>query len=139
MASKDLQLELPLARRAEKVQIDMAVIARQPNKTAAINLCIQLSGLEDKEIYMALGIDAGQFSRIKKGDAYLPDNKESAFMRICGNDAPLAWAAQREGYRLVPLMSEIEAQNAELRAQIAERDQKLKTITEFFHNRVPSE
>jgi hypothetical protein len=132
MDAKDLQLELPMARRPQKVEIEKDLVLRQPNKLAALNLCIQLSGLEDKEIYGALGIDAGQWTRIKKGDAHFPDNKESELMRICGNIAPLIWAAAHEGYQLVPMMSELEAQVAELRQQIAEKDQKIETITEFM-------
>lgn len=132
MEAKDLQLELPMARRPQKVEIDRDLVLRQPNKLAALNLCIQLSGLEDKEIYANLGIDAGQWTRIKKGDAHFPDNKESDLMRICGNIAPLIWAAAHEGYQLVPMMSELEAQVVELRAQLESERMKNQTITEFM-------
>jgi hypothetical protein len=132
MEAKDLQLELPMARRPQKVEIDRDLVLRQPNKLAALNLCIQLSGLEDKEIYANLGIDAGQWTRIKKGDAHFPDNKESELMRICGNIAPLIWAAAHEGYQLVPMMSELEAQVVELRAQLESERMKNQTITEFM-------
>lgn len=133
MASKDLsQLELPLARRPQLVEIDMAVILRLPNKLAALNLCIQLSGLEDKEIYGSLGIDAGQWTRIKKGEAHFPDNKESDLMRLCGNAVPIIWSAAREGYSLTPLKTELEARVAELEVALLEERKKNKTITEFM-------
>lgn len=133
MASKDLQqLDLPMARRPQRVDIDMALVLKQPTKLAAINLCIQVSGLEDKEIYSSLGIDAGQWTRIKKGDSFLPDNKESDLMRVCGNIVPLIWAAAHEGYELKPMMSELEAQVAELQVKLTERDKQLETITDFM-------
>lgn len=133
MASKDLsQLDLPLARRPQRADVDMGLVLKQPTKLAALNLCIQLSGLEDKEIYSALEIDAGQWTRIKKGEAHFPDNKESALMRLCGNTVPLMWAAAKEGYLLQPMQTELEAQVADLTRQVSERDQKLATITEFM-------
>jgi hypothetical protein len=133
MASKDLsQLDLPLARRPQRADVDMGLVLKQPTKLGALNLCIQLSGLEDKEIYSALEIDAGQWTRIKKGEAHFPDNKESALMRLCGNTVPLMWAAAKEGYLLQPMQTELEAQVADLTRQVSERDQKLATITEFM-------
>src|SRR5690348_17122971 len=125
MASKDLsQLDLPLARRPERTDVEMVVVLKQPNKLAAINLCIQVSGLEDKEIYSSLGIDAGQWTRIKKGDAHFPDNKESDLMRLCGNAIPLIWAAAREGFLLIPMQTELEARLAEMQRQLDAERQK---------------
>lgn len=133
MGSKDLsQLELPLARRPQLVEIDMAVIAKLPNKHKALMLCADLSGLEDKEIYGHLGIDAGQWTRIKKGEAFFPDNKESALMRLCGNTVPIIWAAFNEGYSLTPLKTELEAQVADLQQQLEDEKRKNKTIAEFM-------
>lgn len=133
MASKDLsQLDLPLARQPACAAVDMVLVLKQPTKLAAINLCIQLSGLEDKEIYSTLGIDAGQWTRIKKGEAHFPDNKESDLMRLCGNTVPLVWAAAREGYCLTPFKTELEARIADLELQVSERDTKLKNITDFM-------
>jgi len=110
----------------------MAVIAKLPNKHKALMLCADLSGLEDKEIYGHLGIDAGQWTRIKKGEAFFPDNKESALMRLCGNTVPIIWAAFNEGFGLVPLKTELEARIADLELQVSERDTKLKHITDFM-------
>lgn len=132
MASKDLQqLELPMARRPQKADISMAVVLSQPNKLAALNLCIQVSGLEDKEIYGSLGIDAGQWTRIRKGDGHFPPNLESDLMRLCGNIVPLLWSAAHEGYELRPIKSELEAQVEELQRELDAKNTELKNITNF--------
>jgi hypothetical protein len=47
--------------------VSLASIGRKPTLLAAINYCIEVSGLDDKEIALALKIDAGHFSNIRKG------------------------------------------------------------------------
>jgi hypothetical protein len=119
-------MELPMSRRANQTEIDNTVIASQPSMTAAINLCISISGLEDKEIYQALDIDPGHWTRIRKGDAHFPPNKLDALCSLCGNDAPLRWWAHIRGYELKPLRSDLEKrlddalkENRELQKEIA--------------------
>ena len=72
----------------------------QPSFMAAIGLCISSSGLEDTEIVLTLEIDAGHWTRIKRGDAHFPPNKLVPLMELCGNDIPLRWLAMRCGYEL---------------------------------------
>jgi len=62
-------LELPMSRRALDVSVPIEIIKGQKSASAAFCLALQASGLEDKEVYLSLGIDAGHFSRIKKGEA----------------------------------------------------------------------
>lgn len=75
---------------------------------AAIALCVQAAGLQDKEVYLQLGIDAGHWSRIVKGDAHFPLDRLGALMDICGNESPLVWLAHSRGYELKPLESEMQ-------------------------------
>ena len=92
--------------------IPMHIIVSQPNKLAAINLCMQISGLEDQEIARELGIDSGQWARIKKGSGHFPPNLEGTLMRLCGNYIPLLWQIHDCGFdpqSLRPLRSELEA------------------------------
>lgn len=98
--------ELPLARRADESPVSLAVVKAQSTMTRAIALCVQASGLDDKEVCLSLGIDAGHWSRISKGDAHFPTNKLNDLMDLCGNEAPLMWLAHSRGKGLVLLKSE---------------------------------
>lgn len=113
MSSKKLtkidQPELPLVRQANAMEAPIELVARKQTFLSAIVLCAQLSGLDDKEIYMSLGIDAGHWSRIMKGDAHFPVDKIDTLMSMCGNEAPLQWLAQKRGYQLVLLKSAAES------------------------------
>lgn len=74
MRSKELSQvehpELPLARKADAVQVPLELVLKQPTFAAAIALCVQVSGLEEKEVYLSLEIDAGHWTRIMKGGFY---------------------------------------------------------------------
>lgn len=112
MPSKNLRPvdhpELTLVRRVEKQEVAIELVRRQPSLSAAVALCISLSGLEDKEIYIPLEIDPGHWTRIKKGEAHFPLDKLNLLMELCGNQAPLLWLADSNGYALVLLKSELE-------------------------------
>lgn len=95
--------ELPLARKPQHVRVSDELLGRQKTLASAIALCIQLSGLDDKEIYLTLGIDAGHWSRIMKGDAHFPVNKLGELQDLCGNEAPLQWQIMNRGYDLFSL------------------------------------
>lgn len=117
------QSELPLARKPQQLTIPVELVNNQPSLSAAIALCIQASGLEEKEVYIPLEIDAGHWTRIMKGDAHFPVNKLNQLMDMCGNEAPLIWLAHSRGKGLVLLKSEAErrAEQAEHRAEEAEK------------------
>ena len=92
-------------------QLDTRVVDAQPTMTAAIRLCQQMSGLDDKEIAGKNGIvaDVAQWSRITRScQHYFPQDKLGALMDVCGNEAPLIWLARSRGYELVPLETEME-------------------------------
>lgn len=132
MASKDLQrhdgqVELALLRRAEHNEVPIEMIRRQKSSGAAFALACQSSGLEDKEIYGALGLDAGYFSRIKKGEATLQADLVQAFCDMVGNTIYAEWLAYQLGCTLVQIKSEAErrAEIAEERARAAEAENKL--------------
>jgi hypothetical protein len=136
MRSKDLtvvaNLELPLARKPVQASLPVELVVKQPSLSAAIALCVQVSGLEEKEVYLSLEIDAGHWTRIMKGDAHFPVNKLNSLMDLCGNEAPVLWLAHSRGYGLVMLKSEAErrAELAEHRA--AEAEKKLEWAMEIM-------
>lgn len=122
-ASKHLtvagQGELALSRSAESVEVPFSLIAAQKTSHAALSLACQVSGLDDKEIYLSLGIDAGHWSRIRKGEAHFPLDKMADFCRTVRNRIVPEWMAFQVGCGLVQLKSE-----AERRAEIAENRAK---------------
>lgn len=132
MKSNDLtpvdQHVLPLSRRALQVDVPMELIVKQRSFLAAIALCIQAAGLQESEVSLSLGIDAGHWTRIKKGDAHFPTNKINDLMDITGNQVPLIWLAHSRGYGLVLLKSEAERQRDEAEKALDEERKKTELL-----------
>jgi len=103
--------------------LDPAIVTAQPSMLAAIKLCISAGGFDaGKEVYAELGIDAGHWSRVLRGEAHFPVNKLTALMDLCGNDAPLQWLVHDGGYDIASLRrreTELEKHNRELREENA--------------------
>lgn len=91
--------KLPLRLKRADQRIDPAIVTAQPSMLGAIKLCVSAAGFEsDKQVYGELGIDAGHWSRITRGDAHFPVDKLPELMRLCGNEAPLVWLVNACGY-----------------------------------------
>lgn len=129
------QGELGLARAPDNVMVPVEMIRAKKTCGAAFTLACDSSGLEDKEIYLALGIDAGYFSNIKKGKATLQADLIAAFCDVVGNRIYPEWIAFQIGCTLVQIKSEAErrAEAAERRAEQAEL--KVRVLMETFHVR----
>jgi hypothetical protein len=121
--------------RADSVTVDE--IARLPNLLAAINRCMDVSGIEDKEIQLALKIDAGHFSNIRKGKAgcHFPTNKLDDLMTLCGNEIPLIWQALKRGKGLHLLQTEAERQLRDAEARAHRAEEKVRTLQEAISGR----
>jgi len=130
-----IPVELPLARRPEQAEIPIELIRRQQSAGAAFSLACQASGLDDKEIYMAVGIDAGTFSRIKKGEATLQADKEAEFCRAVGNTIYPEWRAFQLGCTLVLIKSEAERRAEEAEFRVKELEQHVKLLKETLTGR----
>lgn len=136
--SKDLKAldrQLPLVAKGDPVEIDLALVHRQKSLLAAIQLCIQAAGLQEKEVYLPLGIDASHWTRIMKGDAHFPLDRLGPLMDLCGNEAPLMWLAHHRGFGLHRLETALERENRELREQLAEEKRKAKWAVDLFAGR----
>lgn len=139
MASNDLtdtlQAELALARAARPSVVAIETVRAQRTRAAAFTLACASSGLDDKEIYLSCGIDAGHFSRIKKGEAEFPADKLSKFCDTAKNTIYPEWIAYQVGCTLMLIKSEAErrAEAAEARAEAAER--KLAYASELLRGR----
>lgn len=135
MLSEVEQQELPLSRRAVMQDVPIELVAKRKSLLGAINLCIDLSGLDDKEVQLALDIDAGHFSHLRKGKGNFPPDKIGALMDLCGNEAPLVWLAQSRGYGLVVLKTEAERRAEEAEARAARAEEKARLLQEILQGR----
>jgi hypothetical protein len=84
-----------------QVPIEKLRACRDPGE--AFRLACIASGLDDKEIYLPLGIDPGYFTNIKYGKATLKADKEPMFCKIVGNHIYPEWRAQQLGCTLSPI------------------------------------
>ena len=92
------QLDLLAQPSLTRLDLDLQTVLRQPSLLAALMLCVSASGLERKQIFGRLGIDKATWSRIESGDANFPLDHLANLMRLCGNEAPLIWLAEKCGY-----------------------------------------
>lgn len=113
---------MPLVSRVIPADVSVETIMKRRDLLGAINLMFDASGLDDKEIYLALDIDPGHFSNIRRGkpSAHFPINKLNAAMDLCQSEIPLIWQAHSRGKGVHMLEGEAERQ---LRI---ERDARMK-------------
>lgn len=107
------------------------VIFAQPDFNRALALSQSIAGLEDKEVYGPLKIDPGLWSRISSGSAHFPMHRYPEYRQIVGNDVLLKWIANRCGYELKPLASDLERRLAQAEADLAEERRKNEIIVRF--------
>lgn len=128
--------ELALVRAPNRVAVPIELIHGKRTAAAAFTLACDTSGLEDKEIYMALGIDAGYFSNIKKGKATLQADLIAKFCELVGNTIYIEWHAYQVGCTLVMIKSEAERRAEAAEARAAEAERKLAFAKELLAGRV---
>jgi plasmid maintenance system antidote protein VapI len=99
----EMQRELPVHSSVtiRTTHVPEELIRACPDALAAVNLCIQLSGLTNHTIAERLGLHDATLSRITHGRANLPLKKLVKLMDICGNRAPAQYLAWRTGMELV--------------------------------------
>lgn len=132
MTSKNLQqLDLLPKARPAPADVSVATVMRRPTFLRAIHLAIEVTGLEDKEVYDAIDIDASHWTRIKNGAAHFPcDERLIKFFGVVNNDIPLVWLCETLGYDSRSLrkhyvtddarrVAELEDENAALRRIVA--------------------
>lgn len=140
MKSKELsqaeaQRELDLFRQPAPNEVPLELIRKQATAGAAFTLACSSSGLADQQIYEFVGIDAGTFSKMKKGLATLQADDWAKFCYAVNNRIYPEWCAYQVHCTLVLVKTEAErrAEAAEKRA--AEAELKLSVLMETFHVR----
>lgn len=132
------QLELLVGRaqpHVEEVTPQLIrLIKNKPTLLAAWNFSAQFSGLEDKQIYGPLEIDASHWTKITKGTASPPaDERFVKFMEITGNHFPLIWLAEACGYDSLTMekhTSGLERENQELKQELADHKRAIRLLLE---------
>lgn len=136
-ASDDQQLPIRLVRGPQEV--DPTLVVAQPTFLAAIKLCISLGGFEsEKQVYVALGIDASHWTRILRGDAHFPVDKLPELMDLCGNEAPLIWLTYARGYDVASLRkreSETERKLRDMQERAEAAELRARILTEALQGR----
>lgn len=132
MGSKSLhQLELLASKPQPHVEeVSIATIRRRPTLLRAWHLAQEISGLEDKQVYGPLQIDASHWTKIKNGSASPPaDERFLQFMDVVHNEVPLMWLAEARGYDWTTIrkhrsdverrLAGVEQENADLKRMLA--------------------
>ena len=127
------QLELPMKPTMQDLDADM--VSRQPSLTAAILLCQQVAGLDDRELAKALALDPAQWSRVKTGQAHFPQERLNRLMDVCGNEAPLIWLASRRGYDLKARMTLLEQRLDQERSRAETLEEQNKLLRDLLTGR----
>ena len=125
------QYELIATARSPQ-QVPDEVVHRQPSLLAAIRLAVQASGLDEKQVFIPLKVDKASWSKIMSGQFNFPTNKYCEFMELVGNDIPLRWLAFKRGYKLERLLSDVEAENASLRAELEEAKKEMAIVRKWL-------
>ena len=96
-----MQRQLPiLSEMPRPARADDNLVSHAGDLLAAVQMCVQLSGLSNETICERMGIDPGHWTRMMQGRASLQLRKLPALMRVCGNLAPLQYLAREMGYDL---------------------------------------
>jgi hypothetical protein len=129
------QGELTLTRYADSNAVPIEMIRAKKNSGSAFTLACDSSGLDDKEIYMSLNIDAGTFSRIKKGTNTLNPDQMNSFCKVVGNTIYPEWLAYQVGCTLVMIQSEAERLAAEAQASLEMEREKNKLLMQLLQGK----
>jgi hypothetical protein len=119
------------------VEVPIELIHKKRTAGAAFTLACDTCGLDDKEIYLAFDppIDAGTFSRMKKGDATLSGDRIREFCEIVQNTIYPQWLAYQVGCQLVLIQTEAERQRDEARAKLEEKEIELRVMRQLLSGR----
>lgn len=82
------------------VHVNPSELVRKTSLGASLDLCLELGGLEPKQVQVELKLDKAQFSRWKSGQEGVTWARLDAVMDLCGNDAPLLWMNHQRGWDL---------------------------------------
>lgn len=109
------------------VDLDPREVTRKASLGGAIELCLEVAGLEPKQVLAELKLDKAQFSRWTSGQEGVVWPKLSAVMDRCGNDAPLLWMNHARGWDL-HAMRRVETETERRLRMALEENQALRRV-----------
>lgn len=130
------QLEMLEVTKPTPQPVADQVIFLQQTKQDAIQLAIRVSGLTEKQVYMAMGIDKATWSKIMSGIFNWPTDGDERFEAIVGNNVLTKWQMHKRGYKQPePLRSTLEVENEQLRTRIAELERDNRLFRDLIQGR----
>lgn len=124
----DPQSELPLSRggraREQAFLVPIEMVRATSSPGSAIELARRAAGLDKKEVYLALKIDPGTWSKIEDSAASLPTNKIREFCDEVGNRIYVEWINFQVGCTAVMIKSEAERVIDDLQARLKLSEQE---------------
>ncbi len=131
----ETQRELDLFRQPDANGYPIEIIQKFTSSGKAFTAACDSSGLDDKQIYSFVGIDAGTFSKIKGGHATLQGEDIAKFCYAVNNRIYIEWCAFQVGCTLVEIKSEAERRADAMEARAKEAENKYKVLLEAFQVR----
>lgn len=129
------QQELALTRKPQSAGISDEIVRSQKSAGAALALACHASGLEDKEVYMALEIGASHFSEMKSGKKHFPADKINALCDVVGNRIYPEWIAAQVGCGLHLLQTEAERRIAQLEAENERKEHENRLMRQLIQGK----
>lgn len=126
---------LDLRIRRPPVPVDFDSLESIQTLAHAVSKCAEIAGAQDKVVALDTQIDAPTWARIKSGEAGVRGDFLERLMDAYGNDLPLFWLALRRGYdprSLRRLESDVEAENRQLKEQLAREREERRVIEDFL-------
>lgn len=111
------------------VEVNPSEVMRKHTLGASIDLCLELAGLEPKQVQAALKLDKAQFSRWQSGQEGVIWPKLKMVMNHCGNDAPVMWMAHDCGFDVGSMRrveNELQRENRLLREKVGHLTEVLR-------------
>jgi len=81
--------------------------------------------IQEKQFYLELGIDQGNWSRMITGKANFPPELIPKFCQIAQNNLLIHWLAYQRGFELRIIPKELEERLSEKEAQLEEKDREI--------------
>lgn len=127
------QPQLSLGRAVAPQDVPLETIIKRRSMLGAINLMIDVSGVDDKELYTPLKIDAGHWSKMRKGQAQFPvDERLGQVMDMLKSEVPLLWFAHSRGMGVHLLETEAERQLRHERDRRVDAERRVELLTSIL-------
>jgi len=127
------QFELPIGPKKRTPRpLDLDVLYSKATFAGALQYVVECGNFEKaKQCFQALGIDAGNWTRMLDGEASFPQEKEDLLHELCGNDGLLLWRAHRKGKGLYDLQEAKDREIATLKSRVVQLENDIETLHRY--------